>query len=63
MELNPLDETAQRTLIRAQRAAGGRVGAYRSYERYRTLLREELGAEPGEELRLQGTAAERGVTA
>lgn len=48
--LNPLDETAQRTLIRAQLAAGDRVGAYRSYERYRSLLREELGEEPGEEL-------------
>lgn len=50
VELNPLDETAQRTLIRAQIEAGDTVGAYRSYERYRSLLREELDAEPGEEL-------------
>jgi DNA-binding SARP family transcriptional activator len=50
VELNPLDETAQRTLIRTQMAAGDRVEAYRSYERYRALLREELGTEPGEEL-------------
>lgn len=50
VELNPLDEKAQRTLVRTHLAAGDRVGAYRAYERYRTLLREELGEEPGPEL-------------
>lgn len=50
VELNPLDETAQRTLIRAHLAAGDRVGAFRTYQEYRALLREELGESPGEEL-------------
>lgn len=50
VQLNPLDERAQVALIRSLLEAGEEVAAYRAYERYRTLLREELGAEPGEEL-------------
>ncbi len=44
--LNPLDETAQTTLVRALLANGERVAAYRQYETYRTLLEEELGEQP-----------------
>lgn len=44
--LNPLDETAQTTLVRALLANGERVAAYRQYETYRTLLEEELGERP-----------------
>jgi DNA-binding SARP family transcriptional activator len=50
VQLNPLDERAQVALIGSLLEAGDQVAAYRAYERYRTLLREELGAEPGEEL-------------
>lgn len=50
VELNPLDERARRTLIRAHLAGGDRVGAFRAYEEYRALLREELDDGPGEAL-------------
>lgn len=49
-ELNPLDEAARSTLVRALLAKGDRVAAYRQYEAYRTLLAEELGEEPDEAL-------------
>lgn len=51
VEVNPLDEKARRMLIRAHLAAGDRVQAYRAYEAYRTLLREELDDEPAGALR------------
>lgn len=51
VEVNPLDEKARRMLIRAHLAAGDRIQAYRAYEAYRTLLREELDDDPGEALR------------
>ena len=50
VDLNPLDERAQEALVRAHLAAGDRVEAFRAYEAYRTLLREELGEVPGPEL-------------
>lgn len=50
VELNPFDDTAQSTLLRALLARGDRVAAYRQYEAYRTLLQEELGTEPDEAL-------------
>ncbi|HKK08399.1 MAG TPA: BTAD domain-containing putative transcriptional regulator, partial [Gemmatimonadota bacterium] len=50
VELNPLDERAQEALVRAHLAAGDRVEAFRAYEAYRSLLRTELGEEPGPEL-------------
>jgi len=50
VELNPLDERAQEALVRAHLAGGDRVSAFRAYESYRTLLRGELGDEPGAEL-------------
>lgn len=50
VDLNPLDERAQEALVRAHLTAGDRVEAFRAYEAYRTLLREELGEVPGPEL-------------
>ncbi|NIR43394.1 MAG: hypothetical protein GWN99_05590, partial [Gemmatimonadetes bacterium] len=49
-DLNPLDERAQSTLVRALRAAGDEVGALQAYEAYRTLLERELGEDPAREL-------------
>lgn len=43
----PLRESAQRTLIRVHLKEGNRSEALRQYERYRAVLREELGTEPG----------------
>lgn len=51
VKLNPLDESARTTLIRARVAAGRPLEALRSYEAYRTLLAEDLDDEPGPELR------------
>jgi DNA-binding SARP family transcriptional activator len=47
----PLRETAQIGLISAYLAEGNRCEALRQYERYRALLRRELGLEPSMELR------------
>jgi len=49
-QLDPLDDTAQVTLIHALRAAGDDAGALQSYETYRTLLREAIGDRPAPEL-------------
>jgi DNA-binding SARP family transcriptional activator len=43
---DPLRESSQRMLIQAHLAEGNRVEARRAYLRYRSLLRQELGAEP-----------------
>ena len=43
----PLRESAQVALIRAHLEEGNRIEAVRQYERYRRLLEEELGVEPG----------------
>lgn len=50
-DLNPLDDRGQRTLLRTLLAAGDELGALRAYEGYRTLVTNELGEEPPEELR------------
>lgn len=47
VEMNPLDERAQLALIRSLAATGDRAAAFRAYESYHTLLREELGESPG----------------
>jgi DNA-binding SARP family transcriptional activator len=47
--LEPFRESAYRLLMRAQAAAGNRGQALRAYERCRTTLSEELGAEPSSE--------------
>ncbi|QYC41981.1 Regulatory protein AfsR [Nonomuraea coxensis DSM 45129] len=48
---NPLDEAVQATLIRAYQATGQRAIAFERYEATRLVLAEELGVEPGAELR------------
>ncbi len=50
VELNPLNEDAQLTLIRALKVAGDQVGALQAYRSYRSLLREALDGEPSAEL-------------
>jgi DNA-binding SARP family transcriptional activator len=47
----PLRESAQRLLIMAYLAEGNRSEAVRQFRAFRTLLRDELGIEPSEELR------------
>lgn len=47
---DPLRESANRVLIEAHLAEGNLVDARRSYDRYRTIVRRELGTEPGAEL-------------
>jgi DNA-binding SARP family transcriptional activator len=42
----PLRETAHRALVRAHLAEGNLVEAFRAYESFRTILREELGIAP-----------------
>lgn len=49
-ELNPLNEQAQITLVRALKSHGDEVGALAVYQSYRTLLERELDEEPPEDL-------------
>jgi DNA-binding SARP family transcriptional activator len=44
--IDPLRESARRTLIRAHLAEGNLGEAFRQYEDYRKLLRDELGLDP-----------------
>jgi DNA-binding SARP family transcriptional activator len=46
LELDPFRETAYQRLMRLHAAAGNRAEALRLYERYRRLMRDELGASP-----------------
>jgi SARP family transcriptional regulator, regulator of embCAB operon len=46
IELEPYREAAYVLLMRAHAAAGGRAQALQTYERLRTLMAEELGANP-----------------
>jgi len=46
IEIEPLRESAHRTLIDAHLAEGNRVEALRQFRIYRDLLRNELGIEP-----------------
>ena len=50
VQSEPLRESAQRILIRAYLAEGNRNEALRQYRAYEALLRDELGADPSEEL-------------
>lgn len=43
---DPLRESAQRVLVEAHLAAGNPAAAVRGFERFRSLLRRELGMEP-----------------
>ncbi len=44
--IDPLRESAQRTLLEVHLAEGNTVEALRQYERFRAMLRTELGVEP-----------------
>ena len=46
----PLRESAHRVLIRAHLAEGNRFEALRQFERYRDLMRSELGLAPSVEI-------------
>jgi DNA-binding SARP family transcriptional activator len=50
VSVEPLRESATRALIEAHLAEGNWAEAYRTFQGYRSILREELGAEPGREL-------------
>ncbi|TDV57801.1 AfsR/SARP family transcriptional regulator [Actinophytocola oryzae] len=55
-EEQPLDEPAQARLISAYHAVGQRAAAFRLYHEVRDRLVEELGVDPGPELRAAHTA-------
>lgn len=52
LRLEPLRETAHRTLIEIHLAEGNWSEACRQFQRCRRLLREELGVEPSDSMRL-----------
>ncbi len=52
IRLEPLRESAHRTLIKIHLAEGNRSEAYRQFQRCMQLLREELGVEPSDSMRL-----------
>lgn len=47
---DPLRESANRVLIEAHLAEGNLIEGRRAYERYRAIIRRELGVEPGRDL-------------
>lgn len=49
MALEPFREAGYRLLMRVQAGAGDRASALRVYERCRSLLSEEMGADPSPE--------------
>lgn len=52
IRLEPLRETAHRSLIEIHLTEGNWSEACRQFQRYRKLLREELGIEPSDSMRL-----------
>jgi len=50
VRVEPLRESARATVIRVHLAEGNQSEALREFARYRTLLRDELGLEPTEQL-------------
>ena len=52
IRLEPLRETAHRSLIEIHLTEGNWSEACRQFQRYRKLLREELGVEPSDSMRL-----------
>jgi len=52
IRLEPLRESAHRTLIEVHLAEGNRSEAHRQFQRCRRLLRDELGVEPSDSMRL-----------
>ncbi len=63
--LEPLEEPGYRLLMQAQRAAGDRSGAMRTYHRCSSLLERELGVGPSPQTRaeLDGALADTGRAA
>ncbi|MDN5894819.1 MAG: AAA family ATPase, partial [Nocardioides sp.] len=51
--LEPLEETGYRLLMQAQRGAGDRAGAMRTYHQCASLLERELGVAPSPETRAE----------
>lgn len=51
--LEPLEESGYRTLMRAQREAGDRAGAMRTYHQCASLLERELAVTPSSETRAE----------
>ncbi len=49
-QIDTLSEEAAKALVEARAMAGDRIGALRVYDRWRTLLAEQLGALPAPEL-------------
>jgi DNA-binding SARP family transcriptional activator len=47
---DPLRESSRRSLIRAYAAERNLVAAVRQFERYRVLIKDELGVEPSEQM-------------
>jgi DNA-binding SARP family transcriptional activator len=50
VEINPLDEAGQLSLIRSLKAAGNLVGALQAYRSYRVLLKRALDDRPSADL-------------
>ena len=50
VDAEPLRESAQKLLVHAHLAAGNRAAAVDQFERFRTMLRDELGVEPSTDL-------------
>ncbi len=57
VQLEPLEESGYRLLMRAHRGAGDRAGAMRTYHRCASLLERELGIGPSRETRSELDAA------
>lgn len=53
VSVEPLRESAQRTLIAAHAADGNTAAALKQYESFRVLLRDELDLEPSPEMQTQ----------
>ena len=64
LTLDPLQESAHHAVMRLHAEQGNTAAALRQYERYRGILRRELGREPGVETRdLYHAIRRRGVSA
>ncbi len=48
---NPFDEDITVTILKMYKATGNKIGAAKHYRMFTTLLREELGVNPGEEVK------------
>ncbi len=59
LDLDPYREALHQRLIRSRALAGDRLGAARVFDRYRALMRDELGVEPSTETVAVFTAALR----